>query len=101
MMTVLRVLACGSMAGVAAALVLAATSKREGRSGAAPLNATSHWLHGDSAADMDEFDLTHTGLGYATHHSAAILWGGLFEALRQRSSRSELPAIARDAAIAS
>jgi hypothetical protein len=101
MMTALRVLACGAMASVAAALALAAASKTEGRSGAAPLNATSHWLHGDSAADVDEFDVAHTGLGYMTHHSAAILWGGLFQALRQRSSRSDLPAIGQDAVIAS
>jgi len=100
MLTTLRVLACGSLASVAAALALAACSKIEGRSAAAPLNATSHWLHGDSAAARDAFDVAHTGLGYATHHSAAILWAGLFEALRQRSPAGDLPAVARDAAVA-
>jgi len=101
MMTLVRVLTAGSLASVAAALALAAASKTEGRSAAAPLNATSHWVHGDSAAGRDKFDLAHTGLGYATHHAAAILWGGLFEALRARSSRNDMAAVARDAAAAS
>jgi hypothetical protein len=101
MMTTLRVLACGSLASVAAALALGASSRIEGRSAAAPLNATSHWIHGDGAAARDEFDKTHTGIGYVTHHAAAILWAGLFEALRRRSRRTDLPAVALDAAVAS
>jgi len=43
----------------------------------------------------------HTGVGYVTHHSAAVLWAGLFEVLRRRSGRSDLRAVTRDAAIAS
>lgn len=100
-MTTLRVLACGSFASVAAAFALGASSRTEGRSATAPLNATSHWLYGDAAAARDEFDTAHTGVGYITHHAAAILWAGLFEALRRRSDRTDLPAVARDAALAS
>jgi hypothetical protein len=101
MMTLARVVACGSLASIAAALALGAASKSEGHSSVAPLNATSHWLHGDGAAAREDTDWTHTGVGYATHHSAAIFWAGLFEALRRYSSRSDLSAIARDAVIAS
>jgi hypothetical protein len=101
MTTIVRALFSGSLASVAAALALTGASKAESRSAAAPLNATSHWLHGDSAAAREDFDMAHTGVGYATHHAAAILWAGLFEALRQRSQRSELPVVARDAVIAS
>jgi hypothetical protein len=101
MMALVRVLACGSLAGVAAALALAAASKAEGRSAAAPLNATSHWLHGDTAAAHEEFDFAHTGVGYATHYSAMIFWAGLFQAVRQRSSRNDLSTVARDAVVAS
>jgi hypothetical protein len=96
-----RVLVSGSLASIAAALTLGATSKHEGHSASRPLNATSHWVHGDSAAAYSGIDWVHTGLGYATHHSATILWAGLFETLRQRSSRSDLGAVMRDAAIAS
>jgi hypothetical protein len=101
MMTTLRVLACGSLASIAAAAALGAASKKEGRSAAAPLNATSHWLHGDTAAELDGVDVAHTGVGYVTHHSASILWAGLFELLRRKASRNDLPAVARDAVIAS
>jgi hypothetical protein len=100
-MTMLRVLVCGSLASVAAALTLAAASRNESRSAAAPINATSHWLHGDSAATHENFDLPHTGVGYATHHGAAIFWAGLFEALRRRSGRADWHAVARDATVAS
>jgi hypothetical protein len=83
-----------------AALTLAAASKREGGTPAQPLNATSHWLHGDSAAAERSIDWPHTGVGYATHHSATLFWAGLFEALRGYSSRTDLAAVTRDAAIA-
>ncbi len=100
MKTLLRVLLSGSLASITAALTLAAASKREGQVAAAPLNATSHWLHGDSAAAFRGVDWPHTGVGYATHHSATLMWAGLFEGLRQSSSRADLGAIVRDAAIA-
>jgi hypothetical protein len=100
MITTLRVLACGSLASMAAALALAASSKARGRSAAAPINATSHWMHGDSAANRDMMDVPHTGVGYATHHAAAVLWAGLFEVLRRRSTPTDMGAVARDAAVA-
>ena len=95
-----RVLVSGSLASVAAAIALATASRLEGRSGAAPLNATSHWLHGDGAAAQEEADVAHTGVGFATHHLAAILWAGLFETLRKYSPRTDVTAVARDAGIA-
>jgi hypothetical protein len=100
MKTMLRVLLSGSLASVAAALTLAAASKREGHAAAQPLNATSHWVHGDVAAYYSGVDWRHTGLGYVTHHSATMLWAGVFEALRRYSSRSDLAAVTRDAAVA-
>ncbi len=100
MKTMLRVLFSGSLASITAALMLAAASKREGHPAAGPLNATAHWLHGDSAAAYRGVDWAHTGVGYATHHSATLMWAGVFEALRQFSSRSDPAAVARDAGIA-
>jgi hypothetical protein len=100
MMTIARVLAAGSLASIAAAVALGLASKSESRSTAAPINATSHWLNGDSAAAVDNVDLRHTAVGYATHHSASLFWAGLFETLRRYSSRTELGAVSRDAVIA-
>lgn len=101
MRTMMRVLVSGSLASVAAALTLAAASKLEGQTVAQPLNATSHWLHGESAAGYPGADWRHTGVGYATHHLATLLWAGVFEVLRQYSSRSGPAVIVRDAAITS
>ncbi len=98
--SLLRVLLSGSLASITAALTLAAASKREGHRAAVPLNATSHWLHGDSAAAYCGVDWPHTGVGYATHNSATLMWAGVFEGLRQSSCRADLGAVARDAAIA-
>jgi hypothetical protein len=100
MKTMLRVLISGSLASVAAALTLAAAAKREGHPPARPLNATSHWLHGDLAAAVSRVDARHTGVGYATHHVAALMWAGVFELLRHYSSRTDAGAVVRDAAIA-
>ena len=97
----MRVLVSGSLASLASALTLAAASRREGHSAPRPLNATSHWLHGDSAAACEGADWRHTGVGYATHHTATMLWAAFFEALRTYSSRSDAAAVVRDAAIAS
>jgi hypothetical protein len=89
------------MAALCAAAVLAAASKLEGNSPAAPLNATSHWLHGDNAAAEEGVDIAHTGVGFLTHHSAAIFWAGLFDILRRYSRRGGFAHVARDAALAS
>ena len=96
-----RALISGSMASIAAALALAACARREGRPWPQPLNATSHWLHGDGAAARPEVDLTHTAVGYGTHHLAAVMWAMFFEILRERSSNDSSATIARDAAITS
>jgi len=97
----LRALLSGTLASMTAALTLAACAKREGRSAPQPMNATSHWLHGDGAAFLLNADLKHTFAGYATHHVAAILWACVFEELRRRQSDKGLSATCRDALITS
>jgi hypothetical protein len=85
-----RSLVSGSLASIAAALALAACARREGHRAPQPLNATSHWLHGDGAAARGEVDFSHTAVGYGTHHAAALIhhaaalmWAALFEQVRQ------------------
>src|SRR4051794_18863093 len=65
------------------------------------MNATSHWLHGDGAANRRDADVPHTGLGYLTHQGAAFMWAGLFEMLRQRAYRNSASIVVRDALVTS
>lgn len=79
------VLAQGALAGTLASLlstaVLAITGRRETGSAAAPINAVSHWYWGDKALRRQRTDLSHTALGYLTHHLASTFWASAYAAL--------------------
>jgi hypothetical protein len=64
-----------------------------------PINATSHWLHGEGAGQVKQIDAKHTGVGYATHHAACVLWAALFDTIR--SPDAGPGRIIRDAALVS
>lgn len=98
---IMRAIVSGTIASLTAAAALALAAKREGRAAVQPLNATSHWVHGDQAADRRRLDVRHTALGYGTHHVATILWGYVYEHARERSGRQDTAAMARDALLAS
>ena len=84
-----HVLASGSAASVLSTFTLAGLGRRETPGAAAPINAISHWVHGERAYRKDQPDLRHTGLGLAIHQASSLLWGALFEALlRLRSARA-------------
>jgi hypothetical protein len=91
-------LVSGSIAGAVTAAVLAVLAKAEGASPVQPINATSHWLHGDEAGRVREVDARHTGTGLATHQGACFLWAALFETLRTASPEAGPARIAGDAA---
>jgi len=76
-----HVLASGSAASVLSTFTLAGLGRRETPGAAAPINAISHWVHGDRAYREDRPDLRHTGLVLAIHQLSALLWGALYEAL--------------------
>jgi hypothetical protein len=105
MLHIARVLtsAClsGSVASIVGAAALTLLSQAEGKRGVRPINATSHWWHGDGAGSVREMDLPHTALGYATHHISSVFWGVLFEALRARDPNTDPLSIARDATLVS
>src|SRR3954470_12433817 len=63
----LSALISGATASVASTAALALLAKAEGKSPLQPTNATSHWLHGESAGHVRRADLAHTGVGYLTH----------------------------------
>lgn len=94
-------LTTGSVASLVSAAALAALAKTEGKRIAQPLNSTSHWLHGDNAADIGRMDAAHTGVGFATHHASALFWALPFEMwLASHPPRSWLE-LGRDAAVMS
>jgi hypothetical protein len=75
----LSALVSGTAASIVSTAALALLAHREGKSAFQPTNATSHWLHGDSAASYREPDTDHTLVGYATHHASALFWAVPFE----------------------
>src|SRR3954454_17649362 len=99
--TVARALVAGSLASLASVIVLGICARREGRAAPQPLNATSHWVHGDAASRRTSIDTQHTGLGFATHHGAALMWGFLFESLRARANQHSVRTVLRDAVLTS
>jgi hypothetical protein len=73
-------LVTGTTASVVSAVVLALLAKAEEKGAVQPINATSHWLHGDEASQHAQPDAAHSLLGYATHHASAVFWAVPFEA---------------------
>ena len=71
-------LVSGTVASITSAVALAALARREGRAPLQPINATSHWLHGQQAAAFQGLDLSRTAIGYATHHAATVFWAAFF-----------------------
>jgi hypothetical protein len=93
--TLLRsALVSGSAASLASTAALALAARAEGKAACQPINATSHWRHGDAAASVRGIDLRHTAIGYATHHAACVFWASVFEAWRARpGARRPAPAL--------
>jgi hypothetical protein len=80
----------GTVASLVSSATLGMLARLEGKSAVQPLNATSHWLHGENAGKVSELDARHTATGYATHHGASIFWATLFEAVLQGKQRTPL-----------
>lgn len=91
-------LVSGTIASAVSAAVLALLAKIEGAAPVQPINATSHWLHGENAGKIRSIDAKHTGTGFATHHAACVFWASLFEVLRAAAPDAAPARIVRDAA---
>jgi hypothetical protein len=93
------VVICGSLSGLSSAAALALAGRSETRSASRPINATSHWLHGDDAAAVGDVDARHTGVGLVTHQASAFFWAVPFSAwLASRPPRSPVQMV-RDSAV--
>jgi hypothetical protein len=81
-----RALVSGTIAALATASAAAFAGRRETGSYAAPLNATSHILWGETAAVRNRATLKYTGTGLLLTHAAAVFWAMLYEKLFGRSA---------------
>ena len=81
----------GTAASFAMTAALALLAKKEDKGALQPINSTSHWLHGEEASSVRSLDVSHTGLGYGTHHVSALFWAVIFERwLATRPKRTPL-----------
>jgi len=96
-----RALITGSIASAVSAAVLALLAKAEGKDAVQPINATSHWLHGEKAGKVTAIDVEHTATGYATHHAATVFWAALFETLQSATPDARPGKVIRNAALVS
>ncbi|WP_309084294.1 hypothetical protein [Chelativorans sp.] len=87
----------GTMAGLASLLAVMASAKSEGRGVLQPVNATSHWLHGDKAGAVANPDIRHTGVGFVTHALSAMFWAVPFAIWLSRRSPRSLPRLIGEA----
>jgi hypothetical protein len=81
----------GTLAGLASLLTVMAQARGEGRGVFQPVNATSHWLHGDRAGSVRRADLQHTGVGLVTHAASALFWALPFAFWLSRREPRSLP----------
>jgi len=96
-----RAVVSGSLASAGSTAALAVAARAEGKAALRPINATSHWLHGDGAARHAAFDGAHTGVGYATNHAACLFWAFFFEMWLVGRRRRGASAMLRDAVVMS
>lgn len=87
MKTIYRTLASGTLASLLSTLVMTRRGRVDSHSALAPLNAPSHWLHGDKALAQDGPSWRYTGTGTLIHHASAMMWGVLYDRLLSRSTR--------------
>ena len=96
-----RTLVAGVSGALASTAMLAVAARREGHGAGRPLNATSHWLHGDAVARRDGIDAAHTGVGLGTHVAATLFWASLFELwMHDRPTRDRGDVATRAAVVA-
>ena len=82
----LDILWSGVLGSLASALAAGGSARAEGRGALQPLNATSHWLHGERAGRVRRLDVAHTGVGLLTHIASALFWAVPYSLWLQRKS---------------
>ena len=70
----------GALSGLATCLIAGVCAKAEGKTLFSPVNATSHIVWGETAADQDHLSWKYTGTGLVINEVALTFWAGLYEA---------------------
>ena len=99
--TAASALVSGTAASLAMTVALALLARKEQKSAVQPINSTSHWLHGEEAGSFRSVDLSHTAVGFGTHHVSALFWAAIFETRLANRRQPTAVAILRDAAVMS
>ncbi len=87
-------------ATAASGVMLALMAKSEQRGAFQPLNATSHWLNGETVADETTLGWRTTGVGLATHLAATAFWAAIYEGWVRRGGRTASDVVGKAAAMA-
>lgn len=74
----------GAVAGAATALTAALCARLEGRPALQPVNAVSHSVWGDEAAEHGEPSLKYTLTGLAVNTLGALFWASIYGAITGR-----------------
>jgi hypothetical protein len=95
----------GLLSGAAVVVTAAALGRRDSGSAAAPINATSHIVAGEQAADIEQLTLRNTGTGLALGVASTVFWAAVYQKLfghaaERRGAPGALAAGAATAAIA-
>lgn len=72
-------LASGAAASILSTVALAVRGKADAGNRLSPVNAVSHWIWGDIAAEKRGFQAKYTIPGYLIHHASAVFWAVLLE----------------------
>src|SRR5436305_14939775 len=86
----------GTVASLAVTAALALRAKKEQKSGLQPIEAASHWLHGEEAGSYRSNDVSHTAVVNAAHHVSALFWAAIFQTWLATLRRSAPVFILRD-----
>lgn len=82
----------GGFAAMAVNAATAAVGRAETGHALAPINAVSHVLWGDRAAEMDHASMKYTFNGLAINSGAALFWATIYEKLfGEAADRRDLP----------
>ena len=99
--TYARALVSGTVAAAAVTVVASLVSRRATGSYPAAINATSHVLWNQRAAEQNGYSWRYTATGFLTNHGASIFWALLYEALApRRTERGPGEAALRGAVVA-
>ncbi|WP_217433648.1 hypothetical protein [Caulobacter sp. S45] len=87
-------------ATAASSVALALAARLQGRGALQPVNATSHWLNGETAAEEIGAEWRTTGVGLLTHLAATGFWAVIYDVWLRRGDGTKADVIGKAAVMA-